>query len=271
MKIHIVEKELSYVMGGIFFEVQNELGRFCKERQYGDVLERKLQERDISYKRELPLPIQDRVSNFIDFLIEDKILVDLKAKPILTRDDFSQMKRYLHVSQLELGLVVNFRDRYLKPKRVLNSKSFVDSDKFVVSGVSGQAMLVTMLFISGLILTSTIIAGLLVFYQVRQSVDTESSARAIFAADAGTEASLYCYRHVFHPGEDETVDLNTVCSKTNQALTGLPGSPKYSTTLEFKGADPLNPEGFYVTSEGVTGSAGRSTRRVLQTFFKIKS
>lgn len=133
----IIEKELSYKLGGIFFEIQDELGRFCRERQYADILEEKLVKEQINFKREFPLEIGGRKSNFVDFIIEDKVLIDLKAKPFITREDYYQMKRYLNVAGLELGLIVNFQDKHLKPKRVLNGKNqktgFVDSDKFVGS------------------------------------------------------------------------------------------------------------------------------------------
>jgi len=42
------------------------------------------------------------------------------AKRIITKEDYQQMQRYLKGAQLELGLIINFRDMYLKPKRVLN-------------------------------------------------------------------------------------------------------------------------------------------------------
>ncbi len=132
--IKIIEKELFYKLGGIFFEIQQELGRFCRERQYGDVLEKKLKERKINFKREYPIEIADRKSNFADFFVENRILIDLKTKPFVEKDDYFQMKRYLEISGLELGLIVNFKDKYLKPKRVLNTfRKLVDSDKFVVS------------------------------------------------------------------------------------------------------------------------------------------
>ena len=129
----VIEKELSYKLGGIFFEIQKELGRFCRERQYGDLLEVKLKEASLSYQREHPIEIGGRKSNFADFVIEGRILVDLKAKSVVDKEDYYQVKRYLEVAGKELGLIVNFRDKYLKPKRILNSQGFVDSDKFVDS------------------------------------------------------------------------------------------------------------------------------------------
>jgi len=125
MEDKIVEKELSYKLGGIFFKIQGEFGRFCREKQYADVLEKELKNTGFNFEREYPIEMGDRKSNFVDFFVEGKILVDLKAKPFLEKEDFYQMKRYLEVSGLKLGLLVNFQDKYLKPKRVLNSR---DSD-----------------------------------------------------------------------------------------------------------------------------------------------
>jgi len=52
---------------------------------------------------------------------------------------------------------------------------------------SGQAMLIAVLSLGGAILGATAVAGLLTLYQIRATTDSENSARAIFAADAGIE------------------------------------------------------------------------------------
>jgi GxxExxY protein len=101
------------------------LGRFCNEKQYGDAVEKYLKELKIEYEREkiLPLSFEQklRARNKIDFLIENKIILEIKAKRLLTRDDYYQGKRYLASLNKKLGLLVNFRDKYIKPKRILNS------------------------------------------------------------------------------------------------------------------------------------------------------
>jgi len=133
----IIEKELSYQLTGIFFEIHNELGRFAREKQYADLLEKKLKERNIKYKRELPLKTSNKTLNIFDFLIEDKILVEIKRKPVNTADDYRQIMRYLESTGLELGILVNFGLEYLKPKRILNYKLLNHSDSFVNSDKSG--------------------------------------------------------------------------------------------------------------------------------------
>lgn len=122
-RVDLIYKDLSYELNGVLFDVHNELGRFCREKQYGDLLEKKLKEKRMKYEREKDLPLDfdgKRVSNKVDFCIEDKILLDMKAKKFITKEDYYQMLRYLKAANFKLGLIVNFRNTYLKPKRVVN-------------------------------------------------------------------------------------------------------------------------------------------------------
>lgn len=121
----LLHKELSYEITGIFFEVHNQLGRFAREKQYGDLIASILEDRGIKFEREKSLPIEgieNRFTNIVDFDIKGDILVDLKAKPVVTKNDYYQMKRYLLASGRDLGLIVNFRNSYLKPIRVLHPR-----------------------------------------------------------------------------------------------------------------------------------------------------
>jgi len=122
----IVYKQLSYEITGILFEIHNILGRFGREKQYGDALEKLLKENKMPYNRERPLPIKEIDNNFTniaDFIINDQIILDIKAKPIVTKEDYYQMNRYLEASRYKLGLIVNFRNKYLKPIRVIRANS----------------------------------------------------------------------------------------------------------------------------------------------------
>jgi len=124
----IVEKELSYKLTGIFFKIQKELGRFARERQYGDALALELEKNGLKFERERSLEVGGRKSNLIDFVIENKVAVELKAKPFVTKEDYYQTQRYLQSSNLELGLIVNFAQPFLKPKRVLNVDMHVSNE-----------------------------------------------------------------------------------------------------------------------------------------------
>jgi len=124
MKINIVYPDLSYRICGFCFYVHNKLGRYQNEKQYADAFEQLLKENKIKYVREKPLPHffkgEKERRNIPDFIIEDKVVIDLKSKDFITKEDYFQMQRYLKSYNKKLGLIVNFRQKYLYPKRILN-------------------------------------------------------------------------------------------------------------------------------------------------------
>ncbi|PIP25148.1 MAG: hypothetical protein COX34_00270 [Candidatus Nealsonbacteria bacterium CG23_combo_of_CG06-09_8_20_14_all_36_12] len=95
----VIFPELSYRICGFCFYIHNKLGRYRNEKQYGDAFEDLLKANKIKYKREKSAPVsfkgEKERRNIPDFIIEDKIIVDLKAKPMILKEDYFQMRRYL--------------------------------------------------------------------------------------------------------------------------------------------------------------------------------
>lgn len=112
----LVHPQLSYVIVGACFAAHNKLGQYAREKQYADFLEKHFNEKKIAYSREF---VVGETGNRVDFVIEDKVILELKAKDCITREDYFQVKRYLDALDIHLGILVNFRQNYIHPKRVL--------------------------------------------------------------------------------------------------------------------------------------------------------
>ena len=84
-----------------------------------------LKAEEVAYEREKDLKFnigENTIKgNIVDFVIENKIPVDLKAKKYITREDFRQMLRYLRSGNYKLGLIVNFGKSKVAIQRVVNS------------------------------------------------------------------------------------------------------------------------------------------------------
>lgn len=118
-KTKLLHGELSFKLNGVLFKVHNELGRFGREKQYGDLFEIKLKEAGLSYLRELRV---GGSGNTLDFVVEDQIVIELKTKPFIPIEDYNQVQRYLQSTNLDLALLVNFRSKFLQIKRILRRK-----------------------------------------------------------------------------------------------------------------------------------------------------
>ena len=126
----------TFKLNGIAFRVQKELGRFAREKQYCDLYEKFLIADQIPYKRELTIGDS---GNRLDFFVYHLIPIDMKAKALILKEDYYQMQRYLQAVNAELGIIYNFRDKYIKPKRVLretrkNPQLSADPDDIRKSG-----------------------------------------------------------------------------------------------------------------------------------------
>jgi GxxExxY protein len=191
MKLKIIEKELSYKIVGILYDIHNSYGRYCAEKQYADILAKKLKENNLKFQREFPVVVAERKSSFIDFIIEDRLLLELKSQPFLTRKDYYQVKKYLELLDFEIGLLVNFKSKYLSPKRILNSKYsnyLGNSDKFVnLDYIKGVAALPAIMVIAMVILLVGVGISSTGFIENLSSYGELENKKALAAAEAGAQ------------------------------------------------------------------------------------
>ncbi len=120
----IIYKEESYAIIGKCMEVHNELGHGFSEIVYKDALEIEFSENDILYEREKEYPVyyKHKILKhkfYADFIIFDKIILEVKCVKILTEEHISQVINYLKVSENKLGLLVNFARGKLEYQRLV--------------------------------------------------------------------------------------------------------------------------------------------------------
>lgn len=121
----LVYPELSYKIVGILFEVHNRLGGSFEEKYYQRAIEKLFKDNSIKFDKELKANImfeEDKIGRFfLDFLVDNKIVLELKAVPKLLPIHFRQIRSYLKVKKLKLGILANFRGEKLVYKRILNA------------------------------------------------------------------------------------------------------------------------------------------------------
>ncbi len=105
--------DLSEAIIGAAIEVHKELGPGLIESVYESCLISELQERGISVKSQIDLPLfykgKQIEKNFrIDLLVEDEIIVELKAVDELSKIHEVQLVTYLKLANKKLGLLINF-------------------------------------------------------------------------------------------------------------------------------------------------------------------
>ncbi|MEK7501223.1 MAG: GxxExxY protein [Patescibacteria group bacterium] len=123
----IVEKELSYEVVGVLLEVYNNLGGGYQEKYYQRAVAQELANKGLRFKEQLPVPLDFKGSNigryFLDFLIENKIVLEIKVSNKFYQRDIKQVLAYLKRTNLELAILADFSKGGLKLKRILKGRN----------------------------------------------------------------------------------------------------------------------------------------------------
>lgn len=122
----IIFKEESYKIIGSCIAVHNKLGTGFLESVYQEALEIQFNQDKVPFVKEKKLRIQfddvqlDKYFK-VDFVCFDSIIVELKTTPFIHKNDLSQVLNYLKATNLKLGILVNFGEKSLTYKRLINS------------------------------------------------------------------------------------------------------------------------------------------------------
>lgn len=117
-------KELSYQMNGYLFEMFNKVGFGYKEKHYQAILEEILKFYKVRYIKELygRIVFNGRIiaKYYLDFLIENKIVLELKVANDFYQQHINQVLSYLKAKNLKLGILAIITKDGIKTKRIVN-------------------------------------------------------------------------------------------------------------------------------------------------------
>ena len=122
-KEYPLQKE-SYMIIGICMEVHRILGKGLLEIVYKDAIEYEFKKKKIAYEREKKYEVEYKGILlphyfFADFVMFDKIILEVKAQKGIVDEHYRWVINYLGISKCPLGLIINFGENSLVTKRVI--------------------------------------------------------------------------------------------------------------------------------------------------------
>ena len=104
------------------FQVSNELGAGFLESVYHKALIIALRQKGLQVRSEVPVSVTFRGQNvgefYADLLVEEKVIVELKAVSALAKEHIAQVINYLYASGMDVGLLVNFGTPKMEYRRL---------------------------------------------------------------------------------------------------------------------------------------------------------
>lgn len=122
-----LNKDETYQIIGILFEVHRNLGKGFSEIVYKDAIEYELKENNIIFEREKEFEIIYKNTTlkhkfYADFVVFGNIILEVKTVDCFNNNHYNQCINYLKVSGYELALLANFNSKSLEYKRIVNTK-----------------------------------------------------------------------------------------------------------------------------------------------------
>jgi GxxExxY protein len=123
--------DLSYAIVGCAFEVFNELGPGHSEKNYQKAFAVLFNAKNIRFKEQVyyPLAFRNKIIGkiFLDFLVEEKIIIELKKDERYTKLHIDQVLNYLKISNLKLAILINITKTGVDYRRIVNNEIAVSS------------------------------------------------------------------------------------------------------------------------------------------------
>jgi GxxExxY protein len=126
--MEVIENDISYDIRGAIFKVYNALGPGLLESVYETALAYELEKSGRKVKIQVAVPFFYDDIEFdkgfrIDILVDNKVIIELKSVEKLEDVYFKQVLTYLKLTELKLGILVNFNTSDISKsiKRIVNN------------------------------------------------------------------------------------------------------------------------------------------------------
>jgi GxxExxY protein len=124
--MELLHKELTDKIIKAFYNVYNELGYGFLEKVYEKALCYELSLQGLTYNKQKPIKVnykeQEVGEYFADILVEDKVILELKATPLCEEHEF-QLLNYLKATDVEVGLLLSFGKNPKFVRKVFTNKN----------------------------------------------------------------------------------------------------------------------------------------------------
>lgn len=118
-------EEESYKIRGACFKVYNTLGGGIKERIIERALTKELKSQELKAENQVKIDVVykgEKIGTYIpDIVVNKKIIIEIKSKPFITKEDEKQFWGYLKGSEYQLGFLVGFTPQRLIIKRYVHT------------------------------------------------------------------------------------------------------------------------------------------------------
>ena len=120
----LVYPDLSYQVVGINFEVFKRLGSGYQEKYYQKAIAIELQNNGLKFEEQVSISLDYKGENigryYLDFLIENKLVLEIKRAKNFSQKNIEQVYAYLKAFDLKLGIIANFTKDGVYFKRIVN-------------------------------------------------------------------------------------------------------------------------------------------------------
>ncbi len=123
----MTENELSKIIVNLVFQIHNKLGPGLLESVYEEIMFLELRKLELKVERQKPIPViwnntKLEIGFRADLIVENKVIVELKSVEELAPVHYKQLLTYLKLTNLKLGLLINFNENLIKDgiRRVVN-------------------------------------------------------------------------------------------------------------------------------------------------------